>query len=293
VQASSATSPFTVTLKAGETEETFTLSGGVTSLISIINVTPGGNFFSAPLYSTASFQAKVVDGSGNPVNGATVTWSVETAQNNSPAMMSGWGSRKTGLTWGATPEAGLTYVELQQERISGTTSATNASGEASMQLTDIVGERVITVKAEVLIGGTTYSVTQAVSFGNGPLSVFNAPMGTSSPYLDWDESYQACNGTAYPYGPDHSTGWTSEAYVGGGKMPTRAEMQAVSPYYTGGTTYNPNTAAQGAGVAAGWPGYVYWSGEAYGADDAFYVGLDDGRGDWYFVSGHSPVACRR
>jgi hypothetical protein len=169
-----------VTLKAGETEETFTLSGGVTSLISIINVNPGGDFLlSGNLYSTASFQAKVVDGFGNPVNGATVTWSVVSAQNNAPSMMSGWNTKKTGLTWGNVPEPSLTYVQLQQERISTApppTATTDGTGITAVpqQLTDIVGQRNITIQAKVTIGGADYTATQTVSFGSGPLSVFSS-----------------------------------------------------------------------------------------------------------------------
>jgi hypothetical protein len=263
------------------------------ALISIINVVNGGNFLSGNLYSTASFQAKVVDASGNPVSGATVTWSVLSAQNNAPAMMSGWGSKKTGLTWGNVPEV-LTYVELQQERISSAsspTAATSGAGETPVQqLTDIVGQREITIQAKVNIGGTDYTATQPVSFGNGPLSVFRATVGMA---MTWDNAYQTCNGTAYP-SADHSTGWSSGTYVGGGKMPTRVEYQAVSPYNVPpGWTNNPNTAAQGAAVAAGWPSNYYWSGEANGADLAFIVGLDDGNVSWDSVSYYRPVACRR
>jgi hypothetical protein len=315
-----ATEPVPVTIRAGDNEQTFTLNAGTSGLISIIASTNGGNFTSGNLYSTASLTAKVTDTSGNPVSGATVTWSVVAAQNNSQATVSGWKSKKTGLTWGNTPEVSttgkvsggyLTYLELPQERITGGTSesaynsnrretTTNGNGEAIQQLTDIVGERVITVQAKVTIGGTDYIAKRDVSFGNGPLSVFKAPVGTTSPYLTWDEAYQACNGTAYS--GDHSTGWTSGAYVGGGKMPTRAEYQAVSPYNVPtawSTTYNTNTAASGAAIAAGWPAqwtvhfYWYWTGEADVADVALYVRLDVGDDDAETVSSHYPVACRR
>jgi hypothetical protein len=120
--------------------------------------------------------------------------------------------------------------------------------------------------------------------------VFKAPVGTSSP-LNWDEAYRVCNGTVYS--GDHSTGWTSGAYVGGGKMPTRAEYQAVSPYYTGGTVYSDNPNAQGAAWAAGWPDRWHWTGEAGGADYAFGVYLIDGDVNGYNVSYNFPVACRR
>jgi hypothetical protein len=130
-----------------------------------------------------------------------------------------------------------------------------------MRLTDIVGERIITVLAVVTIDGTDYTATRDVSFGNGPLSVFNAPVGTTSP-MTWGEAYQACNASVYTGNP---SGWSYGDYVGGPKMPTRAEYLAVSP----SSSPNPNTAAQGAAFAAGWPENLYWANDAIGPDDAF------------------------
>jgi hypothetical protein len=91
------------------------------------------------------------------------------------------------------------------------------------------------------------------------------------------------------------TGWTSGAYVGGGKMPIRTEYQAVSPIDTVPNGYtNPNSNAQGAAFAAGWPTFWFWTGEAYGADGAFVVILDDGYdGIGDYVGDRLPVACRR
>jgi hypothetical protein len=271
-----------------------------------------GDFTSGNLYCTASLKARFMDAPGNPVSGATVTWSVISARNNSPAMMSDWRDKKTGLTWGDKPESGLTYVELQQERIgraNNNTSITASSGETAMQITDIVGERVITVQAKVNIGGTDYTATQAVSFGNGPLSVFRAPVGTSSPYPAWDDAYAECNGRRYP-GTDYSSssGWVDGNYVGGaydsygvttddpnsGKMPTIDEVQAVSSYYTGGTIYNPNSNAQGAAFAAGWPNLSYWTGYARTDNFAYHVLLSNGRPRSLLGPGtHWPVACLR
>jgi hypothetical protein len=283
--------PVTVTIQAGKNEQTFTLDGSVSSLISMTAFTNGGNFTTGDLYATASLTAKVVDTSGSPVSGAKVTWTVETARNNSKAMMSGWESKKTGLTWGYLPELGLDYNTLAQERIvsaTNNTSDTGPDGETTMQLTDIVGERIITVRSEVTITGTTYSATQDVSFGNGPLSVFNAPVGTSSPYLTWYEAYQACNGSAYTGNPSD---WSSGEDVGGGKMPTIAVYQAVSP------RSNPNPEAQGAASAAGWPGEwpreFYWTGEAQSGGAAAYVRLRDGTDSGQSVNGTNAVACRR
>jgi hypothetical protein len=170
--------------------------------LSVTAFSDGPNFSSGNLYATASLTVKVTDANGQPVNGVTVTWTVLNAQNNSPAMMPGWESKKTGLTWGNVPEPSLSYVELQQERIDSSayninpadhrnTSTTNGAGETpAQQLTDIVGQRNILVQAKVTIGGTDYTATQTVSFGNGPLSVFSK-VGTGT--VQWSSNYTSDN----------------------------------------------------------------------------------------------------
>jgi hypothetical protein len=333
---SGAPEPTTVTLRAGNTEEDFDLLPSAcgspgTPVIRITTFRNGDDFTSGNLlYATASLTAEVTGADGKPINGATVTWSVAQADNNSPAMMSGWESKKSGLTWGATPEVSttgkmaggyLTFLELPQERITGSanpsqynidrsTTTTDGSGKTTQQLTDIIGEREITVEAKV--SGVDYPATQLISFGNGPLSVFNEPVLNKT----WDEAYKACNTTGYP-GNDHSaaSGWNNNDYVGGaysngvstnapssGKMPTRAEYQAVSPYNgpsSWSKLYNFNDKAQGAAVAAGWSVGTYdfyWTGEA-GSASAFcvdvYGGSDFGYNGSICNSYASVVACRR
>ncbi|MDR2161358.1 MAG: inverse autotransporter beta domain-containing protein, partial [Desulfovibrio sp.] len=61
-----------VTVRAGDNEQTFTLNGSASSLISV--TASVGSFTSG--YATASLTAKVVDKSGDPLDGYTVTWSV-------------------------------------------------------------------------------------------------------------------------------------------------------------------------------------------------------------------------
>jgi hypothetical protein len=189
-------------------------------------------------------------------------------------MAPGWENKKTGLTWGEEPESGPGEYDgipdrLKQERIisaANNTSLTNDDGKTTMYLTDIIGERTITVKAAVMGEDTTYSLTKTITFGNGPLplSVFKHPEGTE--HLTWDEAYEACNGVPYPNGPDHTTGWTRGAYVGGGGMPTREEIREVC-------AVDPGSAAQGAAWAAGWPGIFYWTGVAESPDAPFVAHL--------------------
>jgi hypothetical protein len=52
-------------------------------------------------------------------------------------------------------------------------SITTSSG--SVKLTDVVGERIVTLKAETTINGFPFRETIDVSFGKGPLSVFAKP----------------------------------------------------------------------------------------------------------------------
>ena len=269
---------------------TFTVAANISS-ISIDAFTNGGNFV-ATGSSTASVTALVKDASGNALSGATVTWSVLSASNNSPAMYSGFGAKKTGLTWGAT--ATMVKYDDVPELTATTSLNTDANGKTMVQLTDIVGERSITLQAKVTLSGTEYTATQVVSFGNGPLSVFRAPDATSR---NWAAAYQHCNGSA-PSGTDVPSTWTvadNGVYHGGGQLPTRAEYQAVAPIDTRYGFTNPNGNAKGAAYAAGWPDsyYRYWTGEAYGAGSAFYVRLGDGYVYGFSVGSGRRVACRR
>jgi hypothetical protein len=316
VEVADAPSPsFTLTILAGNNEQTFTLNwSGNSPGISITGVIDGDDFTCSnsncagdSLYSTASLTARVtvLDGK-QPVSNVKVTWSVISARNNFQVMFSGWGSKKSGLTWGDMPESGLTYQELSQERITSVTATTDDSGETTQQLTDIVGERVITVEAKVNIGGNDYTDTRNVSFGNGPLSVFKAPVGTT-PQTNWNAAYQYCNDNSPYPGTDHTaaSGWANGAYVGGdytdgvstnnpasGNMPTRAEIQAVSH----SSTQNPNpiSAAQGAAFAAGWPNSEYYgTGEASGEKTTYRTYLSNGYAVWHHDSGYNYMACRR
>jgi hypothetical protein len=74
----------------------------------------------------------------------------------------------SGLSWG-------------DAEVDGTTAWTSntvlgaPTSDATVYLTDVVGERIVTLKAVATIGGAAYSGTAAVNFGKGPLSVFTKP----------------------------------------------------------------------------------------------------------------------
>jgi hypothetical protein len=187
----------------------------------------------------------------------------------------------------------MVLYDYNPELTASTTSPT-VNGRTSIQLTDIVGERTITVSAAALVAGSALSVTQTLRFGNGPLSRLTAPDGTKR---NWRDSYQYCNGYA-PSGADDPSNWTAadrDVDHGGGKMPDIVELQAVSSVDTRIYGYtNTNAAAHGAWSAAGWPHRYYWSGVADGTDHARDVLLGGGYDSWDLVGRSLDITvCRR
>jgi hypothetical protein len=119
--------------------------------------------------TTAEVTAVFFDGHGARVAipDGSVTWTIESVQNKAKAWNRDPGD-KSGLAWGDDEVDGTTI--WASETVIGT-STTNAT----VQLTDVVGERIVILKAAAIIGGVPYSGTAAVTFGKGPLSVFTKP----------------------------------------------------------------------------------------------------------------------
>jgi hypothetical protein len=108
---------------------------------------------------------------------AIVTWSAEIVQNPTAPWWLRGSSDFHGLTWGANADA-ASYTAPGEwgNAIMGT-----ASTGLVAQLTDVVGSRIVRLKAETNIDGVTHSKTIDVTFGPGPLSVFtNAPQVNGS-----------------------------------------------------------------------------------------------------------------
>jgi hypothetical protein len=107
---------------------------------------------------------------GDEIKPDTVCWTILNVQNNSRA----W-SRKpgdlNGLAWGEAELCEAT--DWQATPVVGGPSMSTSSG--SVKLTDVVGERIVTLKAETTIIGVPFTETNDVSFGKGPLSVFTNP----------------------------------------------------------------------------------------------------------------------
>ncbi|MGJ3524325.1 inverse autotransporter beta domain-containing protein [Nitratidesulfovibrio sp. D1] len=281
-----------LTIASGNVSQTFAVAvsgGSPAEYIAIDSFTNGGPF-TAQRISTASVTVAVKNADGSDVaDGTTVTWSVTGAQNNSQAMASGWGTRSTGLTWGTSAPTALEDMVIAD--LVATATSNTSGGKATIQLTDIVGERNVTIRATVHLDGEDRTVSQAVSYPDGPLAVFRAPAPGHAVYGAWTLAYSHCNGAAYPGDPGT---WTAGGYVGGGKLPTAAELHAVMPA-TSGWGSNPDPTGKGAALAAGWDhGYYYATGEAHSSGYIYGVLSNSGGTDSLNIySDLVRAACRR
>jgi hypothetical protein len=102
-----------------------------------------------------------------PIPDGSVAWTIESVQNKAKAWNREPGD-KSGLAWGDAEVDGT--VAWASDTVIGTPTT-----NATVHLTDVVGERIVTLKAAATIGGVPYSGTAAVTFGKGPLSVFTKP----------------------------------------------------------------------------------------------------------------------
>jgi hypothetical protein len=187
-----------------------------------------------------------------PAN-AEIEWSAVSVRNRSLAMAEGWEQRITGLSWG--------------EAVPGNTAPIGTIKGNAIILTDIIGERSVVVAAKIKIDEKNITIVQTVLFGKGPLSVFSEPLNKQ---LSWYEAYKICNGGDYAGEPSK---WKiGTGYVGGGKLPRREHLQAVSMP----GDKNPVPYAMGAAIAAGWKSGWYWNGNAVMRDRASHVNLNNG-----------------
>ena len=160
-----------------------------------------------------------------------------------------------------------------------TTPGGTAPTGAEAYLTDIVGEREVTVKASVEYNGQTYEAAETVKFGEGPLAVFEKPLR----YMTWNDAARTCGRVP----SDSFPGYHDET-----NLPRREELQAVS---------GPGKGGYGAAFAAKWPNdrnggrwFLYWTGELDGSFLAKFVGLHNGDVGDLIPSSADPVAvCRR
>jgi hypothetical protein len=119
--------------------------------------------------STAEITARFYKNGQEQTITNPVTWTIESVRNEAPSWNRAPGDMN-GLAWGEAEVHGTKYWD--ERPVIGGTSTTTAAGVAEVKLTDVVGQRTVTLKAETTIGGVTYSDTAVITFGKGPLSVF-------------------------------------------------------------------------------------------------------------------------
>jgi hypothetical protein len=285
-----------------------------------LELTPsnGAPFVTGNPWSTASIKAEAtLNGASVDIDGE-VTWTVLSSSIDGAGTARHWWLRSAGamngLAWGSAIETTKTSGTSSERMNMGSGSdddngrGTGAdyhapTGGNTVYLTDIVGSRTVTVKAEVTIDGTPYTKEIDVSFGPGPLSRFYAPVQNKL----WMEAYEECNGgNSYPDQGNHPgypaspADWSGGIYVGGGDdfaggsggLPFVSELQKVFGYSFG---YSDN---KGAALAAGWSSDEYWTGQSIKyANEVYYVPLyGEPRGDAsdpFSYPYRKRVACRR
>lgn len=210
-------------------------------------------------YAAAEMSA-VFKKDGKPVSGVPVSWKIAAVENRSEALPLSAKNRIEGLSWEHPDRSGKKIGEFA--------TVTNSTGTARAKLTDIIGERTVTVAVTAAYGGSKYHSGQTVAFGNGPLSIFAAPLPEP---VTWIELYAICNGKPYLGNPvDWKIGI---GRVGGEKMPSLEQMQSISMP----SEYNKAQNAMAATVAAGWPtDRRYWNGRAVMQGRASHMDIRNG-----------------
>jgi hypothetical protein len=207
----------TVTVRAGNNQQTFTLNGNSTPLNELVvtfNKTHGEDFVSG---GSQGYQSVVTMTVKKYVNGAEVSWT--------PVGHVTWTvtSAVSGLTTGsegvwkrdAGAKNGLMWVSSASDSVNGTTDWSadvirgTAPTTATAYLADVVGSRTITVK--VADDSDSSSGQDTFTFGKGPLSVFNK-VGTSG--VQWSPGYLngATDSTYFQY---PSQTFPAAAFCGG------------------------------------------------------------------------------
>lgn len=156
-----------------------------------------------------------------------VVWEVQSAENRG-AVAAGFEAAASGLAWHAPVAGRSSPVERLWTK-------TDGNGTVETQLTDILGERTVTVCASVMTNGVRGSACAKLAFGKGPLSRFTKPSETP---IDYSTHEARCREL-------------------GAELPSVAILQTVSLK----GRYNAISNAFGAGIAAGWPFDLHYWGE--------------------------------
>ena len=229
-----------VTVQAGDNTQTFTLNGNATPSTSTYSIA-----FDAPSYSpafsgsgtsakaTQAVTITVLDSAnGNAsVPGATVNLTASMSTTNQAV----YTARKTqfyglqaGVNGGASTPGGASFPVAS--------GVTDGSGRVTLAFEDIVGERTLSLTATVADpANVTATATAGVTFGPGPLAEFRLPASSGSAVgsAQWATNTPISTpGTTFPAavmcGGSGDTNWAGGDHSADTKLPTSAQLQAVS-----------------------------------------------------------------
>lgn len=252
------------------------------AVYSITSLTVSGGTGAFAASTTATFTAEIYRNGVPAPAGTKATWSVTAADNTANQAVTGdYATKRTGLAWGASaPSAPGT------ELTASTTSTTNNSGQTLMPLTDVVGERTVTV--QVAVGDGSVTRTQDVTYGTGPLGQFRLSADQTTVQYAWSNviplstatvfgAANACGGMVNPL-------WGPGDYAMETRLPSIAQLRTVSGS-TGNNSYK----------AAGWRDDVdgFWSSQINTDSDGTVVGVTNGRTFVRPLNSQRRVVCQR
>lgn len=99
-------------------------------------------------------------------------------------------NRIEGLSWD--------HPDRSVEKIGEFFTVTDSTGTVRAKLTDIIAREPLRWRRPLHMAAANTYGGYPVVFGNGPLSIFNAPLPEP---VTWPELYETCNGKPYPGNP--------------------------------------------------------------------------------------------
>lgn len=198
-----------------------------------------------------------------PVSGASVSFNAKMSTTN-PVVISSRKDKFYGLKVDSTDGGDTIAIPAY---------TTDANGQITLNLEDIVGERILTLTASVTPpGGSSISTTASVRFGNGPLSKLRFPVGLDNTgRAGWANRSPISAATRLPAAnlcgayPADFQNWIGGNYSAQTNLPARDELVAVATI-------------EGLASAAGWSQYYgfAWTGELVHVSSAYIVNLENG-----------------
>jgi hypothetical protein len=243
------------------------------------------DFVSAPEHKSTASVTLAYDG-GPPPNASAITWAAASVVNPTALWWRRGPGDFNGLSWGGSPDGTSRWTA---NAVLGT-----APTGAVARISDVVGNRTVTLRATLILNGVPFPFHVAQAFGSGPISVFgeagapppvqwaindlyNTAFGSMNPSSSaaFPGPVGYCGGTApvaslnitlsgavYEAAPagDWVSGWYFDPDYqnlasASTKVATANQLLLVSRYDSGNYT---NVRRKGAALAAGWDSSEYY-----------------------------------